>query len=70
MKSFPYNQRVTRDDLTAQVVLTLGDFVADFDLGGIVDAIVDTYGVVHVDVVPDEDYWALVRRFDRGSGDE
>lgn len=51
---------ITDHDIATQVIQTLADHVGDFDVDGIVHAIVDGYGLVDIDIIPDEEYWMLV----------
>ena len=51
---------ITDHDIATQVIQTLADHVNDFDVDGIVRAIVDGYGLVDIDIIPDEEYWMLV----------
>ena len=51
---------ITDHDIATQVTQTLADHVNDFDVDRIVRAIVDGYGLMDIDNIPDEEYWMLV----------
>ncbi|MGI5122799.1 hypothetical protein ACQEU5_25110 [Marinactinospora thermotolerans] len=56
---------MNRNDLTAQIASTLGSYEADYDVEGIADEIMDAYGLVHVDAIDTDAYWAIVERHDQ-----
>ncbi|GAB3214300.1 hypothetical protein GCM10027294_53580 [Marinactinospora endophytica] len=56
---------MNRNDLTAQIASTLGDYEAGYDVDAIADEILEAYGLVHVDAVDTDAYWAIVERHDQ-----
>lgn len=55
---------ITSDDITRQVEASLTDWVSDFDVPAIVADIIATYGLVDIDDIDTEEYWALVQTHD------
>lgn len=55
---------MNRNDLDTQVRTTLTSFEADYAIDAIVEDIVDAYGVVDIDTIDSNDYWAIVERHD------
>lgn len=55
---------ITFGDMRAQVLVTLGDHVNDFDVDALVEDLHSTYGRVDVDTIPPADYWGIVKRHD------
>jgi hypothetical protein len=56
---------MTTEDLKHQVSTTLGDHPEDFEIGAIVQEIVQEFGPIgSIDAVPSERYWAIVERHD------
>jgi hypothetical protein len=66
---------ITRDDIRIQVVDSLQEWAGDYDVEGIIDEIVTTYGLVDIDTIdpygpygrtePEHaPYWAIVERHD------
>lgn len=53
---------MNRNDLVAQIHATIADF--DFDVEAIADEIIQTYGLVDIDTIDTDKYWALVERHD------
>lgn len=53
---------ITSRDITTQVLHSLNDDASDFDLAGIVDAIITTYGLVDTNTIDHDEYWALIAR--------
>jgi len=61
---------VTDRDIRDEVVQSLTEFAGDFNVGGIVRAIIDRYGLVKIDDIPAGEYWPLVKRFDVSDANE
>lgn len=55
-------QIITDEDVRVEVLTTLADRKAEFDVQAIVSEIQATYGTVHIDVIDGESYWDLVQR--------
>jgi hypothetical protein len=57
---------ITDRDIRNQVETTLAgsDLADDFDMDGAVAEIISTYGLVSLDTIDSEDFWALVERYD------
>jgi len=54
----------TSADIKVQVQASLAEWVIEYDVDGIVTAIIEKYGLVHIDTIPSEEYWPMVARFD------
>lgn len=54
-----------RPDIQRQVSDSLTDFADEHDIDAIVDEILDRYGSVGIEEVPDEEYWEIVQRHAR-----
>ena len=54
-----------RPDIQRQVSDSLTDFADEHDIDAIVDEILDRYGCVGIEEVPDEEYWEIVQRHAR-----
>lgn len=57
----------TDRDMRDQVAIALGGYTAEYDMEAIVDDVQARYGTVDIDSVPDDEFWAIVERHDRGS---
>lgn len=55
---------ITDQDIAQQVSQALAPELSDFDLDAIVSEIQATYGLVDIDTIPHDDFWALVERHD------
>jgi len=51
---------ITDHDIATQVAASLGVHVGDFDVDGIVRDVITQYGLVGIDAISDDEYWALV----------
>lgn len=62
---------MNRNDIAHAVSTTLGDHIDDYDIDAIVQEIVDTHGLVSIDDIDTDEYWALIERHDTtGTKDE
>ncbi len=50
----------TKRDMTEQVIVTLDGIADEYDVSGIVDDLVDSYGVTDVNSIPSVAYWDIV----------
>lgn len=57
---------MTRKDIAAQVVTSLGDHAADFDVDAIVDDLIAAHDgdLASIDDFDSESYWAIVETHD------
>lgn len=57
---------ITRTDITRQVEASIDGSpdVETIDVDGIVDELVDQFGLIDVETIEHDAYWALVRRHD------
>lgn len=53
---------MNRTDLHAQVRDSIPHHDDEHDLDAIVDEIITTYGLVHIDTIDDDEYWTIVER--------
>lgn len=62
----PYQEphMITDRDITDQVTQSLADNADDFNVHAIVRDIIDTHGLVSIDDIPADDYWATVQKHD------
>lgn len=59
---------ITRADMEHDVALTVRDYIADYDVPGIVTALIAEYGVIDVESVPGDEYWSIVADYDVTEG--
>lgn len=52
-------------DIREVVEHSLTDFADEHDVDGIVREIIDTYGLVDLETIPHDAYWAIVQRHAR-----
>ena len=52
----------TDKDIAYQVSTTLAELADEHDIGGIVEEIKRTYGLVDIDDIETDEYWAIVKR--------
>lgn len=52
---------ITDADIRAQVLQALSGHVGDFNVEAVVRTIIDLYGRVDIDTIPDEQFWLIVR---------
>lgn len=50
----------TKSDMRNQVIVTLGGDADEYDVDGIVEDLVDSYGVTDIDSIPSIAYWDTV----------
>ncbi len=55
---------LSRQAVTEQVWASLGAFGEEYDVEGIVAAIERVYGLVDIDVVAADEYWAIVEQYE------
>lgn len=54
---------MNKKDMECAVSITLGDFVEDYDISGIVDEItMDLAPIDSIDDVPSDKYWDIVKK--------
>jgi hypothetical protein len=62
--------QISRELLRLEVLDTVAGFTDDFDIDGIVEEIVATYGLVWPDTINSRDCWALVERHDQSEDEK
>lgn len=55
---------ITDMDMRQQVAIACGAFADEFDLDAIVDELRGEFGLVHIDEIPSEQFWAVVEHHD------
>lgn len=53
---------ITDRDITVKVSASLASYEGDFNIPAIVDEIQTTYGLVDIDTIEHDAYWAIVAR--------
>lgn len=58
---------ITDRSIADQVGVSLGEHGGDFDVAAIVREIIAMYGLVDIDEIPTDRYWAIVERHEVGA---
>lgn len=56
---------MTDRDMTKQVEDTLTEYVNDYYVPAIVRKLIEKYGVVNIESIPDDEFWLVVWSFEK-----